>query len=281
MCAVASELTAQSIPCVSVVQTQLDAPGNCVQVIKSFIQFSQLAFDCATFAVEETNQIQFLTSNDVGKLLELGTGPNTEIPFKTAHHSFEVIAKENPNLTAIEFGRLNLSYGEMNERAEILSQKLIHSGVGKTGVVPIITARNIEFFVAMFAVLKSGAAFIPIDKSLPKERLSIILKDSKCNHVLYDPSISANLIMELKRNHEHIAINLTNSIFTPAPAMPVYQKPIIDEHDPAYVVYTSGSTGKPKGVVIKHISVSNFANIAIPSTYEVKSKRWASILSIN
>src|SRR6185295_4224410 len=149
------------------------------------------------------------------------------------------------------FQNASLSYRELNERANRLAHYLIGKGFGPESVVGIALERSLEMVVSLFAVLKSGAAYLPLDPSYPRERLAFMLADaapalllttSKIQREL--PEGSPNLVLddlalagEPTSNPSDIPVSLQN---------------------PAYIIYTSGSTGTPKGVAICHQELSNY-----------------------
>ncbi|KAJ2991561.1 hypothetical protein HDV02_003691 [Globomyces sp. JEL0801] len=261
----------------------IEIPEITKSEIRAFINFSGMAIDCANFVTDEPNLTidQNLPENAVQELIKMGSSSSIPLPWDCAHYSFEYVANQNPSLIALEKGLSSITYGEFYNKAHALAKRLVEKGVQKSDSVPIITSRSFEFLISMFSVMKAGAAFIPIDNALPKERISIILADSKCKHVLIDQTTNKDLLDHLNNSNQYVSIVLHKELFLPFVGEEKYLLPDIEGTDPAYIVYTSGSTGKPKGVIIKHASVSNFANVAVPSVYEVKNRKWASILSIN
>ncbi|MDX8033833.1 amino acid adenylation domain-containing protein [Lentzea sp. BCCO 10_0856] len=132
-----------------------------------------------------------------------------------------------PDVVALEFGDLALTYRELDERTNRLANHLVSSGAGAESVIAISLPRGVEMVVALLGVLKSGAAYLPLDPAYPEERIRFISQDARPAQVLTElPDDSASPITDPR-----------------AEVHPLH---------PAYVIYTSGSTGTPKGVVGLH-----------------------------
>ncbi|ANN17114.1 hypothetical protein SD37_16660 [Amycolatopsis orientalis] len=144
--------------------------------------------------------------------------------------------------TALVGAGAELSYGEVDARANRLARKLIAGGVGPESVVALVLDRSPELMVAVLAVLKAGGAYLAIDPALPPERIRFMLEDSSAALVLDSPGYVAE------------AAGFDAGPVTNADRV----SPLLPGH-PAYVVYTSGSTGTPKGVVVTHRGCVNLS----------------------
>ncbi|MEP6802071.1 MAG: amino acid adenylation domain-containing protein [Acidobacteriota bacterium] len=166
-----------------------------------------------------------------------------------AHDQFEAQAVRSPNSIAIVFREERLSYAEVNARANRLAHYLGSIGVLRGGVVALCLERTPELLVAMLAVLKAGAAYLPLDPGHPAERTGSILEDAAVSFVLADRALSAPAgirVVDLSAEHERIAgASADNPTSGTQP------------DDLAYVIYTSGSTGRPKGVAVEHRALAN------------------------
>ncbi|QYN39145.1 non-ribosomal peptide synthase/polyketide synthase [Pseudonocardia sp. DSM 110487] len=152
----------------------------------------------------------------------------------TLRSRFEHWAARTPDTTAVVFEGDAVSYGELNRRANRLAHSLIARGVTPGSVVAVALERSVELIVALYAVHKVGAAYLPIDPGYPAERIAFVLDDARPAHVIDDP---AAFPTDGDASNPDVPV-------TPA--------------DPAYVIYTSGSTGRPKGVVVPHGAAANF-----------------------
>jgi amino acid adenylation domain-containing protein len=168
---------------------------------------------------------------------------------KCIHELFEEQAERTPDSIAVTFADQQLTYRELNARANQLARYLRKLGVGPEVLVGICVERSLEMIVGLLGILKAGGAYLPLDPAYPRERLSFMLEDGKVNVLLTQqrlcealPAHSAETIV-LDSNWETIArerrTNLENRTAT---------------ENLAYVMYTSGSTGTPKGVAIEHRS---------------------------
>ncbi|WP_228772068.1 non-ribosomal peptide synthetase, partial [Actinokineospora iranica] len=149
-----------------------------------------------------------------------------------------------PDTVAVECGDNALTYAELDARAN----RLAHALGDVRGLVAIALPPTVDAVAAMLAVLKAGAAYVPVDLASPPERVALILADAKPALVLTDGSIDLPASVS--------ALRIDRVDWASLPDTPPRQE--IHPHDPAYVVYTSGSTGRPKGVVIEHRSLGAY-----------------------
>ncbi len=165
---------------------------------------------------------------------------------------FEAQVEQNPDFIAVAFDGRQLSYRELNHRADQLADYLRHVGAGPETFVGLCIRPAVEMIVGLMGILKSGAAYLPLDPSHPKERLSLMLGDAQVAILLTEEHLVASLPAECAHiiclDREWETITGHHKRTTPARALP--------EHL-AYVVYTSGSSGKPKAVMVQHYSLMN------------------------
>ncbi|MGG4656962.1 amino acid adenylation domain-containing protein [Pseudomonas vlassakiae] len=171
---------------------------------------------------------------------------------QTVHALIEAQAARAPEATAISQGDQALSYGELNQRANRLAHRLIEHGVRCGDRVALCLPRSIERLIGLLAVLKAGAAYVPVDPTYPRERIAYLLADSSPALVLADSAVDG-LPGELPR------LDLDQPASWPATDSNP-EVPGLDAHQLAYVVYTSGSTGQPKGVMIEHQTLANLVH---------------------
>ncbi len=164
------------------------------------------------------------------------------------HELFERQAERTPQAVAVVCEGNHLSYGELNARANCLAHHLRERGLGPGGRAVILLERSIELVVAELAILKCGAAYVPIDPSFPRERIRFIVGDSGARIVLTMES------MELVEMPATERVNLDEERLIDGVAENLDQP--LDSGAMAYIMYTSGSTGQPKGVVIPHRAVA-------------------------
>ena len=154
---------------------------------------------------------------------------------------------EYPTATAVVFGEEEISYGELNRRANQLAHHLQSLGVGPETLVGICVERSIEMIVGLLGILKAGGAYVPLDPSYPAQRLALMLEDSEALVLLTQQRLTGALgahrakVVNIDTDWDIIARHSADN-------------PVSDVRasNTAYVIYTSGSTGRPKGVVIEH-----------------------------
>lgn len=194
--------------------------------------------------------IDILTAGEKHELVHVFN--DTVRPYDTAQtvvSLFEEQAERTPHNTAIFDGELTVSYEELNRRANQLARHLIFSGVKPQDNVALLVNRRADMIVGMYAILKAGAAYVPITPSTPADRQKYVLDQSGVQFVL------ANVDHTLAEVPGIAAVDMR----TVAYAQYSGENPriAIDGHQLAYTIYTSGSTGVPKGVMIEHHSVVN------------------------
>ncbi|MEH2027052.1 amino acid adenylation domain-containing protein [Nostoc sp.] len=203
---------------------------------------------------ERVSQLAMLTASEQQQLLVEWNNTSVDYAFdKCIHQLFEEQVKRTPDAVAVVFENQQLTYHELNCRANQLAHYLRSLGVKPDALVGICVERSLEMVVGLLGILKAGGAYIPFDPEYPQERLRFILEDSQVSVLLTQqhqveklPQCQAQLI-SLDTNWQLIS-QLSQ------------ENPIADVQasNLAYVIYTSGSTGQPKGVQISHDAVSNF-----------------------
>ncbi|MGJ7607442.1 amino acid adenylation domain-containing protein [Variovorax sp. LT1R20] len=168
------------------------------------------------------------------------------------HTLFERQAAQQPDAVAVRFEDQQLSYGELNRRANQLAHHLRALGVGPDDLVAIGLERGLDMVIAILATLKAGGAYVPLDPVYPDERLAHMLCDSAPVALL---GVSA-LLGRLQTPESCKRVNLHQQVlWADAPATNPQVEGLAPSHL-AYVIYTSGSTGLPKGVMVEHAQVS-------------------------
>ena len=217
----------------------------------------------------QISHLPFLTANEQHKLLSVWN--RTEAPYpkdKTIHQLFEEQAKNTPHKVAIIFEEQKLTYKEFNQKANQLAQYLCKNGVDpdKTDqLIGICMNRSLDMAISVLAVLKSGAAYIPLDPSYPTARIEYILKDAQPVIVLTDFKTRTKFtknekqksLINIQLNAKIICIDKDYNINQLPKIIEAKVRANVQPTNLAYVIYTSGSTGKPKGVMIEHQSVVN------------------------
>ncbi|MEU3345286.1 amino acid adenylation domain-containing protein [Streptomyces sp. NPDC006700] len=170
---------------------------------------------------------------------------------------FDATVQRNPDAVALVCGEESLSYRESDERANRLTRVLIDAGAGPERLVALILPRSVDMVVAQLAVLKAGAAYLPIDPDYPAERIEYILGDAAPALVLSTQEITARLA-EVGGGASWLTVDTDPG----TDSSPISTARLRPDH-PAYVIYTSGSTGRPKGVLVSHRGLAAFATTCV------------------
>ncbi|MCY7894549.1 amino acid adenylation domain-containing protein [Bacillus vallismortis] len=169
---------------------------------------------------------------------------------------FERQAILTPERIALICDGVQVNYQELNEKANRLAHLLIEKGLGPEQYVALALPRSPEMVASMLAVLKTGAAYLPLDPEFPADRISYMLKDAKPSCILTTEEIAARLPDDLSVPQLVLDQTVTQEIVKRySPGNPNVS---VSLAHPAYIIYTSGSTGRPKGVVVTLKSLSNF-----------------------
>lgn len=165
---------------------------------------------------------------------------------------FERRAAAMPDVSAIVCQDDTLTYAELNRRANALAQQLCRVGAGSGTRVAVCMERSVQLVIALLAVQKAGAAYVPLDPGFPGERLSFMLADSGASVLLTSGEVMRGLQMP-----PTLAVIDCSQPGECRYGSADYPESLVKPEDPAYIIYTSGSTGRPKGVVISHASLMN------------------------
>jgi amino acid adenylation domain-containing protein len=206
-----------------------------------------LAFD----AGQRLGAVALLAPAERAQLDGWSRGAAAPASVELVHALFEAQVLRSPAAPALCFGAVTLSYSELNARANRLAHHLIAMGVVPGTLVGLAVERSVEMVLALLAVLKAGAAYLPIDPAYPRERIAYMLDDSGVTLLLTQRHLRAGLpelhgvspieldVFDLGKGIDH------------NPALPLHGEHL------AYVIYTSGSSGRPKGAANRHRSVCN------------------------
>ncbi len=217
--------------------------------------FQRLAEAVAATPEEKISALSMLAPAERHQLLEEFNDTRRDYPRDlTLAKMFEAQAARTPDATALVAGDEQLSYTELNARAEQLAQQLRKLGVGPESLVGLCAERNTRLITGLLAVLKAGGAYVPLDPNYPAQRLAYMLEDSAAGVLLTEHHLETRL-----PEHEATVVYLDHDLRSEnAPAPAPAQRPLAQNL--AYVIYTSGSTGRPKGVAITHGSAATLVH---------------------
>jgi amino acid adenylation domain-containing protein len=182
------------------------------------------------------HEVSLLDPREADRVLVAWNDTATEVTPASLPDLFEEQAQRTPEAVAVVFEDTELTYAELDARADRLARTLAEQGIGPESVVAVVLDRGVELIVALLGVLKAGAAYLPIDPGYPAERVALLLEDAAPALVLDDPRTVAAWSVPDGGGRVDRALHGGSA---------------------AYVIYTSGSTGRPKGVLVSQRSIVN------------------------
>lgn len=207
----------------------------------------QRVSDVAVLSVRERQQL-LIDWNDTNK----------DYPKECFYQLFEEQVRKTPDAIALVFNEQQLTYQELNIRANQLAHYLQEMGTIPEGVVGIYIDRSPEAIVAILAIFKAGGAYLPLDPSLPQERLNFMLADAQVSLLIIRSNSS-----DIFKNFLQPIIDIDREWKTIKQYSPENPTSCVTLDNLAYIIYTSGSTGQPKGVAIEQRGLSNLAQAQI------------------
>jgi amino acid adenylation domain-containing protein len=184
------------------------------------------------------------------ELLRNWSGTRSDFPRDASVAAvFEEVAEQHPDAVALDQDDIQLTYEQLNRRANRLAGRLRHAGVKPETMVACYFERSIEMIVAFLAVLKAGGAYVPLDPAYPRARLDLILEDTRAPLILTRKSLASSV---LPQDTTQILL-IDDELETPDPSEGEQNlRQTAGPTSLAYAMYTSGSTGRPKGVMVEH-----------------------------
>lgn len=188
---------------------------------------------------------------------------------------FEKQVEKSPDNPAILFAEQRLSYRELNEKSNQLARHILGKNIASQALIGLCISRSPEMIIGILGILKAGCAYLPIDPSYPKERISYMLSQSGAGLILTDTKTKAIIAAN---TYEAVDISLRENQIYDADHANLEQA--VSPDDLAYVIYTSGSSGKPKGVMVHQKALSNFIN-GITAIFKFSGKTILSLTTVS
>ncbi|MGH9959206.1 MAG: non-ribosomal peptide synthetase, partial [Pyrinomonadaceae bacterium] len=206
---------------------------------------------------QRISELPLLSEPERNLLLTRWNETRTDYPQdKCVHELFEAQVERRPEAISLVFESEQLTYQELNWRANQLAHHLRTLGVRPEVRVGLYIERSLELVIGILGVLKAGAAYVPLDPSYPPERLTFMLVDAQVSMLLTQARLVERL--SLARGAQVIRLDIDWEVIAQESGENPISGAVLENL--AYVIYTSGSTGKPKGVLLQHIGLSNLVN---------------------
>ncbi|MEU5499941.1 non-ribosomal peptide synthetase, partial [Streptomyces griseofuscus] len=207
---------------------------------------------------QPVSRARILEDTELAQVLNGWNDTRQEVPGAALPTLFEEQVARTPDAVAVVFEGVELSYREVNERANRLARLLVGQGAGPERFVAVVLPRSAELVISLLAVLKTGAAYVPIDPDYPADRIAYILGDADPMCVITVegsgvelPAGTARIVLDGPATQEALDAQ------APGDLADAERLATLHADAPAYAIYTSGSTGRPKGVVVEHRGIVN------------------------
>ncbi|MDB6077654.1 MAG: hypothetical protein JWO82_1401, partial [Akkermansiaceae bacterium] len=211
------------------------------QLIESVIQDGELALEA----------LPIVSENDRALLQEWNATSRPIPQPRTLHEAVAAVVSQHPQKAAVRSSSERLTYAELDSQAAALAARLQSAGVKHGDLTGIYLERSTDMVVGLLAILKCGAAYVPMDPAFPAERLAYMVEDASMPVILTQSSLAASLPNSTAK---------VLCVDQPADGFSTFTPVATAPSDIAYVIFTSGSTGRPKGVRIPHRAAINFLN---------------------
>ena len=202
------------------------------------------------------SQLGILLPGEFDNVINNWNQTTRQLSYMSVQEIFLKQVTRTPHAEALRFDDESLSYAALNKRVNCLTNLLEEKGLGPGKFAALALPRSVDMVIAMLAVLRAGAAYLPIDPEYPVERISYILEDAQPICILTHKDIQSQL---LDSHVDHVVLDdpaVRNQLTAYADID--YPNRIVAPKSPAYMIYTSGSTGRPKGVVVTVEGLTNF-----------------------
>lgn len=214
---------------------------------------------------QSIDRVKLLTEQESGMLDQLNDTDRYPFPNRTVVARFDEQARATPESIALRQGQLEISYRQLSEQVDALATSLIDEGVQAGDFVAIAGRRSVDSVVAILATLRTRAAYVPLDRNYPVERIRYMLQDCHVRLVLLG-DVGASMAHFDRLETLDIQTGINRGLGKPPPRLDCQMS------DLAYLLYTSGSSGRPKGVPIEHGGLADYVDWA--ARKYVRDRSW-------
>jgi amino acid adenylation domain-containing protein len=206
----------------------------------------------------EVGEVDLLTPAEHRRIMHEWNDTAHEVPELTLPELVQANAAAHPDRLAVSRHDEKLTYAELDARANRIARLLMDSGAGAGDIVAMVLHRSVDYVVTALAIVKTGAAYLPVDTGHPVERITQVLSDAGASHVVTVRELTDAVLVpahQLVLDDEATSERLADA--DPTSPTDADRRAPLTPATPAYVLYTSGSTGRPKGVVVAHRAITN------------------------
>ncbi|MBZ0165158.1 MAG: amino acid adenylation domain-containing protein, partial [Candidatus Omnitrophica bacterium] len=233
-----------------------------ITIERMIAQFGRLLKDVAGQPALKLSQYALISDAEHSTLLKEWNQTQLDYPReKCIHQLFEEQVKRTPHAVALVHEDRQLTYDQLNRRANVLAHFLRHKGVKPNSFVGVFLERSVDMIVSLLGILKAGGAYVPLDPKYPTDRLEYMIDDTGLGLILSSQKVFDERSLLLNERVETICLDTDwdtiEQEFDDRAQQPPNGYPL-NSRNLAYVIYTSGSTGQPKGVLIEHRSLVNY-----------------------
>nr|APD71884.1 non-ribosomal peptide synthetase 6 [Streptomyces sp.] len=235
----------------------------------------QLFEHVAADSGQPVGQLELLTPDERETALARSAGPRRDVPAATLPALFEEQVARTPDAPAVAFEDTELTFAELDVRVNRLARLLIERGAGPERLVAVAVDRSVDLVAAVLAVVKTGAAYLPLDVEQPAERVAFVLEDAAPALLVATTATAGRLAagdVPVLVLDDPATVAACEAAPSAAPTDADRISPLRTGH-PVYVIYTSGSTGRPKGVVVDHAALNAYLAWA-REHYDAGDGRW-------
>ncbi len=245
------------------------------ETVMRFIRyFRTILQEVLKHPAQKMGSIHLLDDQERDQLLHRFNQTAGEYPeHLTVHQIFADRVKEHPGQVAVTFRNQSITYHELDLRVKQAAYALQAQGIGPDQIVALLTTRSVDMIVGILAILQAGGAYLPIDPSLPANRIAYMLEDSRVHVILTNTSV--------ENQGNRVVIDMRSLEIGQGASASRSLPPVNNNRNLAYCMYTSGTTGLPKGILVEHRSLMNFLSAMLDMLSFGKDETFLSLTTVS